>query len=230
MSDESPFGPFVPLGRRGPMRALGLLVALAAGGTGVVLVLTGSGCGTERFAPGSGDGRSPDRPLLVADAAGLLELDACADRHFRQVTDLDAPNPWTPVGLGRPAGFSGSYDGAGHRLRGVRIFLPGSTDVGVFGLLSGEVRDLTLEDVVVEAADRTGAIAGRVLATGRVEGVTVRDGRIVGAGDIGGLVGLADPAATVEGTFEGDVSGPDGSIGSTAIGRRGQPTTATTAD
>lgn len=230
MSEDSPFGPFVPLGRRGPVRSLALLVALAAGGTAVVLTLTGSGCRTDRFGPGSGDGRSPERPLLVADTEALLELDACADRHFRQVVDLDAPNPWTPLGIGRADGFSGSYDGAGHQLRGVRIFLPGSTDVGMFGLLSGQVRDLTLEDVVVEAATRTGAVAGRVLATGRVERVTVRDARVVGLDDVGGLVGLADPAATITGSFDGSLTGSGGALTAVEIGRTGLPASDALAD
>lgn len=222
VTGPSPYGPFLPLGRRGPVVTLGVLVALAGAGVVIVLAATGAGCPTDRFGPGSGDGRSPDRPLLVDSAEALAAVAACPDRHLRQVADLAAPNPWIPVGGTGSSAFTGSYDGGGHRLTGVRIFLPGSTDVGLFGVIDGgEVRDLVLADVVVEAGDRAGAVAGRVGPAGRVRGVTVRDAVVSGAADVGGLVGLADPAAVVEGTFEGRVTGRGGTAGAPAVGRVG---------
>lgn len=204
MAERGPYGPFLPLGRRGPVTAISALVVLAAVGVGTVLVATGPDCRPERFGPGSGDGRDPARPLLVDSAAALDELGRCGDRHLRQVTDLPAPNPWTPIGAGASTGaFTGTYDGAGHRLTGVRVFLPGSDDVGLFGVLTGEVRDLVLEDVVVVGRDRVGAVAGSVTAGGRVVGVTVRDARIEGADAVGGLVGRAADPAGVTGRFDG---------------------------
>jgi hypothetical protein len=219
VTGPSPYGPFLPLGRRGPVVALAVLVA----GTGVAIVLavTGPGCPTDRFGPGSGDGRGPDRPLLVDSAEALAAVAACPDRHLRQVADLAAPNPWIPVGGTGSSAFTGSYDGGGHRLTGVRIFLPGAADVGLFGVVDGEVRDLVLADVVVEAGDRAGSVAGRVGPTGRVRSVTVRDAAVSGAADVGGLVGLADPDAVVDGAFEGSVSARGRAQPARSVGRVG---------
>lgn len=218
----SPYGPLLPLGRRGPVVALGLLVSLSAVGVAVVLAVTGAGCPTDRFGPGSGDGRSPAVPLLVHSTDALAAVPACPDRHLRQVADLAAPNPWIPVGgAGAPA-FTGSYDGGGFRVTGVRVFLPGSADVGFFGVVAdGEVRDLVLEDVVVQAGDRSGAVAGRVGPGGRVRDVTVLDAVVTGGDDVGGLVGLADPDAVVEGDFGGRVAGRGGDVGASSVGRVG---------
>lgn len=231
MTGPGPYGPLLPLGRRGPVVTLGVLVALSAVGVAAVLLTTGSGCPLDRFGPGSGDGRSPDQPLLVDSTEALASVAACPDRHLRQVSDLAAPNPWTPVGGTGAAPFTGGYDGDGHRVSGVRVFLPGSVDVGVFGVIDGgEVRDLVLADVVVRAGDRAGAVAGRVGPGGGVTGVTVLDADVTGGADVGGLVGLADPDAVVEGTFEGRVAGS--ADGAPLVGRVGAvaPTGADAAD
>ncbi len=226
MSDVGPYGPLVPLGRRGPLRSVGLLVLLSAGAAGVVLLLTtGPGCRTQDFGPGSGDGRDPSRPLLVDAPSALVAAADCTDRHLRQVADLPAPNPWVPLGSGPAGPFTGSYDGGGHRLTGLRVFLPGSDDVGVFGTLEGaEVRDLVLEDVIVQGRDRVGAVAGRLGAGSRIADVTVRDASVEGATDVGGLAGLVDPTAEVSGTFVGTVrSGPGTTADAPTVGRLGSP-------
>ena len=93
VTGPSPYGPFLPLGRRGPVVALAILVAVAGAGVALVLAATDPGCPTDRFGPGSGDGRGPDRPLPVDSAEALAAVAACPDRHLRQVADLAAPNP-----------------------------------------------------------------------------------------------------------------------------------------
>ena len=206
VTDVGPYGPYFQLGRRGPLWALAVLVVLAGGAAAVVMTLTGSSCPVERFGPGSGDGRSEARALLVHDPAALAVVDRCPDRTFRQVADLIAPNPWTPVGLGS-GGFTGTYDGDDHRITGLRVFLPGSGDVGMFAVLDGSVRDLVLEDVAVEGGGRAGAVAGRATAAADVRGVTVTGARVTGGPDTGGLVGLAHPDAAVAGGFRGSVMG-----------------------
>jgi hypothetical protein len=208
MADSGPFGPFLPFGRRGPLVGVLLLVAACGVAVGLVLVTTGEGCRTDRFGSDSGDGRTPDRPLLVDGPVALAEATRCPDRHLRQVADIDAPNPWTPLGLGRTgeAAFTGSYDGGGHRIVGLRVFLPGSSDAGLFGVLAGgEVRDLVLEDVVVAAGGPVGAVVGRATGPARVLRVEVRAARIAGDVDVGALVGRADATVTVEGRFVGTV-------------------------
>lgn len=211
MAEAGPFGPFVPLGRRGPLRALAVLVLLAGAGAGGVLLLAGTSCPTDAFGPGSGDGRTAARPLLVDSTVALVAAADCPDRHLRQVADLEAPAPWTPLGTGSGGPFTGSYDGGGHTLTGLRVFLPGSDEVGAFGVLAGaEVRDLVLVDVVVEGRDRVGAIAGRIGPDSRVSDVAVRGARVRGGVDVGGLVGVAHPSAAISGTFDGTVDAVTG--------------------
>lgn len=213
MSDVGPYGPYFPLGRRGPLRAIAVLVVVAGTAATVVLTLTGSGCPEDRFGPGSGDGLTAARPLLVHTSEALAVVARCPDRSFLQVADLVAPNPWTPVGLGAGGGaFTGTYDGGGHRVTGLRVFLPGSGDVGMFGVLDGAVRDLVLEDLVVEGGARAGAVAGRAGPRAVVEDVTVRSAEVTGGPDTGGLVGLAHPDAALAGAFRGRVTA-DGTAG-----------------
>lgn len=226
MTSHGPYGPFLPIGRRGPAVAMATLLGLTAAGVGAVLLLTRPGCDPGRFGPGSGDGRDPARPLLVHTSDALAEVVSCPDRHLRQVADVVAPAPWVPVG--GPAGpgtpFTGSYDGGGHRISGVRVFLPGSVDAGLFGVLEGEIRDVVLDDLDVEAAARVGAVAGRVTASGRVRDVAVLDARVAGVEDVGGVAGLVHPDATVVGTFAGRLDGGGASTSGTAeIGRIGLP-------
>jgi hypothetical protein len=209
MSAVGPYGPYLSFGRRGPIASLALLLGGCGLAVAVVLLATGSGCRPDRFAGGSGSGRDPGSPLLVDGPAALLEVARCPDRHFRQVADVVAPNPWTPLGPGGSAGpaFTGSYDGGGHRIAGIRVFLPGTSEAGMFGVLDGAVvRDLVLEDVTVEAAARVGAVAGRAVGSTRILGVVVRDARVAGGEDVGGLVGHAAPEVQVEGTFAGTVA------------------------
>lgn len=206
MADRGPFGPFLPLGRWSPLVGVTALLLTCGVAVTVVILGAGDGCRPSRFGPGSGDGRSPLAPLVVDGPAALAEAARCPDRHLRQVGDIEAPNPWTPLGLGRagtPA-FTGSYDGGGHRLIGVRVFLPGTDAAGVFAIVDGgEIRDLVLEDVLIEAEGQVGAVVGRALGEARVVGITVRAARITGREDVGGLVGVADPSVRIEGEFTG---------------------------
>jgi predicted unusual protein kinase regulating ubiquinone biosynthesis (AarF/ABC1/UbiB family) len=104
-------------------------------------------CDVRSFAPGSGDGRSLQKPLLVHDAAALDAVRDCLDRHHLQVADILPNAPFVPIGLTAEAstGQCGSYDGGGHSIVDLRIFLPGIDGVGLFAAIEGgSVGDLTL--------------------------------------------------------------------------------------
>ncbi|MBN2132484.1 MAG: hypothetical protein JW741_23480 [Sedimentisphaerales bacterium] len=131
------------------------------------------------------------------------------DKHFKLMADIDLdPNlpggriftqvliaPLGPWG----SGFTGDFDGNGHRLINLALEQKPNGGVGLFGVVeeSGAIHDLTLEDVVVEGEGEMGALTaynhGTIKAC-HVSGVVRM--REVGCW-VGGLVGLN------EGVIEG---------------------------
>ncbi len=92
---------------------------------------------------------------------------------------------WTPIGS--PSNpFEGTLDGGGHTIANLFIYRPGNDYVGLFGEISGAVRQLNVLDIQIRGAIDIGTLAGlnsgaisHVRATGFAQGVT----------RIGGLVG-----------------------------------------
>ncbi|SEF17396.1 CehA/McbA family metallohydrolase [Jiangella alba] len=144
----------------------------------------------EDVPPGTGEPGTPSLPrdtdgaYLVSSAADLGQLTAFPAAAFRLAADLDLS--------GRPGlavartGFSGSLDGAGHRLTGFT-----SSSGGLFPLIAagGRVHDLAVDGAAVETA---GANVGILADTSRgvVERVTT-SGLMVGASTVGGVVGYS---------------------------------------
>jgi hypothetical protein len=174
-------------------RRWGVSAAIAAAAlvVGALLVAPLAGaCDVRAFAPGSGDGRSVQEPLLVHDAAALDAVGSCLDRHHLQVTDILPNAPFVPIGFTSQAsaGLQGSYDGGGHSIVDLRIFLPGVDGVALFAALDGgEVRDLTLLRPRVEGGSGVAAVAGDLTTGSAVRGVRIVDAAIV-AEDVAALV------------------------------------------
>lgn len=83
------------------------------------------------------------------------------DHYFLQTSDIDLQNAaWIPVGISDSKKyFHGTYDGNGHVIRNLNVSFPSGT-VGLFGVLSGTVRNLGIESGTI-AGDRAGSVAGR---------------------------------------------------------------------
>jgi len=163
----------------------------------------------QKYGGGTGE---PNDPYLIYTAQHLSAIGAEPndwDKHFKLMADIDLdPNlpggcvytqvliaPLGPWG----SGFTGDFDGNGHRLINLAIEQEPNGGVGLFGVVeeNGAIHDLTLEDAVVEGEGEMGALTAYNLGTIKachVSGVVrIRE---VGCW-IGGLVGVN------EGVIEG---------------------------
>ena len=157
------------------------------------------------FAGGTG---TADDPYKVATAEQLAavadDLAAC----YALEADIDlAGVAWTPLGcctyssdMDMTTGevnvakiFSGTFDGAGHTLSNLAC----ATDddmlaVGLFGVVSGTVENLTLAGAEVDggtSAHCTGAIVGWLYQDGVVRGLRTEEATVSGTNCVGGVVG-----------------------------------------
>lgn len=112
--------------------------------------------------------------------------------------------------------FSDIFDGQGHTITGLSV--SGSGNAGFFGTLSGEVKNLKLEDMQVQKSGDTtsdtnfGGIAGKVTSTGKISNCHILgEGSFVfGTGNVGGLAGSLTSGCTIENcTSTATVSGTE---------------------
>ena len=122
-------------------------------------------------------------PALAADANG-------------NYSGMWGAKGFVPVG-NDASRFTGTFDGEGHTINNLTINRPSTNYVGLFGALSGSVRDAGLVGGSVTGQYYVGQLAGRndgtieqFYTTGTVTGT----GYVVGqeVGRVGGLVGLND--------------------------------------
>ncbi len=119
------------------------------------------------FSGGSG---TENDPYVISSRTDLRTLSRASiywDKHFLLANDLDMPSNAYPIGICRGSGFSGTFDGNGHVIRNLRMGSQSSgTPVwngGLFGYITGEVRNLILEDCEIIGgvnSQRVGALAG----------------------------------------------------------------------
>ncbi len=133
---------------------------------------------------------------------------------------------WTPIGIDYNHRYTGTFDGGDHTITGLTV--TGSDQyAGLFGYLSGTVKDVTLKDVKIESNNEisdVGGVAGQsygniencsVSGSVSVSGTNSIAGGVVGyqtggsitgcsssatvnaGGVAGGVVGLADGGATL---------------------------------
>ena len=121
---------------------------------------------------------------------------------------------WTPIGSGIRAGsgftteskpFTGTFDGKGHTISGMKVSTEGSQSkdyaLGLFGIVSGgTVKNLNLENVSIIALDNemAGGAIGMLTNGGTAENITVSGEISVKRGN-GGIVGRMTKSGTVTG-------------------------------
>ncbi len=172
----------------------------------------------------SGTGKN-DNPYIVTSAEELAAIargeigndnfTAC----YKLANDIELTgNYWTPIGGNGMNNFSGTFDGDGHTISGVKINYSGYEYEGLFGVVSGTIKNL---DVVADIQNglTVGALAGRT------EGATISScsssGEVKGSYDVGGLIGYfynsaiqnSYSVADVTGTGTGSGDGVGGLVG-----------------
>ena len=112
---------------------------------------------------------------------------------------------WDPIGTDRTS-FQGHFDGAGHTVRGLRIY---STEnyQGLFGYIeNADIRNLNVEggsnmgnNASIIAQDYVGALVGYATNNSNIENCT-SNVSISGGSNIGGLVGYMDNNSRIAGS------------------------------
>ena len=123
---------------------------------------------------------------------------------------------FTPIG---PT-FTGTFEGGGYTIHGLRIIAGAAGNWGLFAEISGDgamVANLHLREVDIDGWQFVGALAGKLLSGALADGVSM-SGTVTGASGggrseyIGGLVGRND-SATLQNSYASGVV--DGRIGMT---------------
>jgi filamentous hemagglutinin family protein len=138
--------------------------------------------------------------------------------------DFTGVSHWTPLGtnganaaLNSPMGFSGTFEGLGNTISNLAVNTGVYSYSGLFGILSGTVRDLDLSNVTAKGVYSVGPLAG--LSGGTVANVAVTGASgATGTNAVGGLVGHNNGGgriidATVTGTVSATGNYAGGAIG-----------------
>lgn len=126
-----------------------------------------------------------------------------AGKYIALDADIDLGGAeWTPIGTGTRKGsgytsestpFAGTFDGAGHRISGLKITVAPTADyaVGLLGILNGAtVENLVVKDASISVPDSelAGILCGLMVNDSSVSGVTT-SGAIAGKAGVGGIAG-----------------------------------------
>ncbi|MFM9438037.1 filamentous hemagglutinin family protein, partial [Janthinobacterium sp. CG_23.3] len=150
---------------------------------------------TARFLRVTGGTGASGAPYQISDVYGLQgiasqgmanEYVLGADIAAAGTVNWNGGAGFVPIVDYEGRGFSGVLDGAGHAIAGLAINMPGKDDVGLFGSLTGTVKNLQLLGGSVTGRNNVGALVGQ---GGFVEGV-FSSASVSGQGHVGGLVGL----------------------------------------
>ena len=124
---------------------------------------------------------------------------------FILTRDLDLTGSWTPIGVDEQITFSGTFDGQGHTISGIRVESEDPYS-GFFGHLSGTVKNLHLEGTVSASADYCGGVAGYLGADAVIRNCQT-DVQVAGRNEVGGIAGYVK-SGTVYGCINyGEVIG-----------------------
>ncbi|UPK73149.1 metallophosphoesterase [Nocardioidaceae bacterium SCSIO 66511] len=144
----------------------------------------------EEVEPPTSDPGEPDLPqdadgaFTVSSVADLKQVTRFPDERYRLAADLDLSQQEDTT-IAR-SGFSGDFDGAGHRISGFR-----SSRGGLFPLVTegGTIHDLALVGAAVDtAATNVGLLVDS--SRGTIERVSTA-GTIYGGSTVGGVVGYS---------------------------------------
>jgi hypothetical protein len=144
--------------------------------------------------PGSG---TLEDPYQISTAEQMNTIGANSDKVFKLMADIDMScytgTQYNIIGNESMA-FTGVFDGNGHVIRNLTYTVPDYVSyAGLFGWMSGTVRNLGLENVSISGGSYVGALAG--YNSGTIE--SCYSTGIVGGSDsaaaycVGGLVGYS---------------------------------------
>lgn len=161
-----------------------------------VVTITGAAAAGNTCSTGLPGAGTDSNPYEVSSAShlqciGSQDLDA----EYELTADVDlAGVNFDPIGDDESP-FTGTFHGNGHTIDNLAVSEPSKDGVGLFGVSTGRIEDVTLTNVTVEGADDVGGVAGE--QSGHVDDVVVT-GRVTGTDDVGGLVGEYDGVTNID--------------------------------
>ncbi|PWJ43203.1 InlB B-repeat-containing protein [Sediminitomix flava] len=149
------------------------------------------------FAGGTGTRNNPYQIENLAQLEQLSYFPHLWNQHFILIDDIDASSTafankgagFKPIGQIEPF-FTGSFDGGNHIIKGLTIYRPLDSEIGLFGkIVGGEVVNLGMENVAVSGSKFVGGLVGYFdegtlnssYVTGTVSGEEYNIGGILGA-------------------------------------------------
>ncbi|NLJ40047.1 MAG: hypothetical protein GX352_00310 [Clostridiales bacterium] len=156
--------------------------------------------------PLSGKGTKED-PYIITTADELDSIRNQSGANYKLGADIDLSSygldydggkGWLPIN-GGDYWFTGSLDGVGHTISGLKINRPDTEFVGLFGRIgsNGTVKNIKLKDVDVVGGVNAGGLAGQIVGMQPITGARADiqmisvTGKIKGTQNTGGLAGSA---------------------------------------
>ncbi len=143
---------------------------------------------------GNGTGTSPFL-IYTAEQLNTIGSVVCEwDKHFLLCADLDLSDftgtSFNIIGnMSNP--FTGIFDGSGHTISNLRYISASKQPIGLFGYVTGQIKNLGLIDpnVNAETGSDVGLLVGN-LGEGIITNCYAEGGKVSGFSDVGGLVGF----------------------------------------
>lgn len=153
------------------------------------------GAGLECDLDEFGDGTA-DKPFAIFTVEELQDMNKDLTAHYALCSDIDASDTenWNDEAGFEPIGtegdpFTGTLDGRGFEIQGLRINRPSENVIGLFGDTEGaEIRNVGLTGGEIEGYEAVGALIGRARSTRIVNSYNANEVRAVIY--LGGLVGV----------------------------------------
>ena len=141
----------------------------------------------------------------IQNANDLLQLSGSSESYVITADiDLSDIEEWKPI-----ENFSGSLNGLGHKITGLKVETTNDENIGLFASVSGEIKNLVIENATVSArgkSEKAGILAGT--CSGLIENVTVSGTVSAKYYDaVGGIIGVCDGGKIINCTNNASVSG-----------------------
>ncbi|PYI52029.1 S-layer homology domain-containing protein [Paenibacillus flagellatus] len=139
---------------------------------------------------------TPADPFIVTTAKELSDIRNDLAASYKLGADIDLAGydhdrdgkGWLPIGNDGAAPFTGTFDGGGHTIRGLKVDRGLSDFAGLFGYVKGgTLSNVQLGAADIRGKDFTGGLVG-MLENGVVENACT-SGTVNGQGAVGGLAG-----------------------------------------
>ncbi|MEC1772500.1 immunoglobulin-like domain-containing protein [Schinkia azotoformans] len=197
-----------------PLSKKGLMMILATAGAIPIAISMPSDASADGGFTGTGQGTEAD-PYIITTADHLNEVRYNLSADYKLGNDINLSGYSTGAGWEPITNFTGTFDGAGYKIKNLTINRPSTSYVGLFKSIDfSNVKNVYLENVNVKGLNNVGGLAGRL---SRQVSHCVVSGTVDGLLRVGGLVGMINnsygkittsySAANVSGNGSGGIAG-----------------------